>query len=157
MKRRLPDSMKKNEYLAHHASPPVGNSNPCFPMRILLIIAATIPFFLVSSLFASPLGGKASSKASIPSHVSKPEDIVRVSKDSKNKRKLDFVIHVGLPKTGTTTVQGAMGWSLYDQLVEKDSYYFLGKTRGIGPLKKLDEEKRKALKKDEVRKRLIAY
>jgi hypothetical protein len=145
--------MKKNECLTHHASPQVVNSNPSFPIRILLIIAATIPFFLVSSLFASPPGGNASSKASIPSHVSKNEDIVRVSKDSNSKRKLDFVIHVGLPKTGTTTVQGAMGWTLYDQLVENDSYYFLGKTKGLGSSQNFDEEKRKARKKDEVRKR----
>jgi hypothetical protein len=36
------------------------------------------------------------------------------------------VIHVGLFKTGTTTIQGALGESLYDHLVN-DKYYFLGR------------------------------
>jgi hypothetical protein len=37
--------------------------------------------------------------------------------DNHNKKEqlLDFMLHVGLAKTGTTTVQGAMGWNLYDQ------------------------------------------
>jgi hypothetical protein len=102
---------------------------------------ATVPFFLVySSLFSlSPMTtvGKTSSKTSVtvdvPSH-SIPSSTQKMNnggsvnkrvgesfKNDKKQRRLDCVIHVGLFKTGTTTIQGAF----YDHLVN-DTYYFIG-------------------------------
>jgi hypothetical protein len=125
-------------------------------MRLLLIIAATIPFFLVSSLFSFQSGTKSSFKASLPPHVSTKEDLrpverVREFEDS-NKKRLDCVIHVGLFKTGTTVIQRALGWNSYETLVNED-YYFLGKTGGMATMRK--EEQDRGRMKDVVRERTI--
>jgi hypothetical protein len=169
MIRRLPEATKEND-LTHRGNAqrqPMfqGSSNKekpdqpvCLTMRLLLICVAAIPFFLVSSLFSFHTGRKASFKASIPPHISMKENLrpverFRESKDS-NKKRLDCVIHVGLFKTGTTTIQRALGWNVYENLVN-DDYYFLGKTGGMANMRK--EERERGTMKDVVRERRILY
>lgn len=102
-------------------------------VRMLIIVAAIL--FLLVSLSFNVGRNESSHIASTQTHVSTkanfhpPIENNPNSRGTSNNKQLDAVIHVGLFKTGTTTIQGALGWSLYEDLL-KDNYYFLGRTGG---------------------------
>lgn len=167
-----------------------------FRMRLLLVLAAAIPFLIffkfpvenveskgnIKSANANTVGSKfiitnnddyeddADSDDDVEEDAKENdrEDKTKTQETLENSKKststaspslinhngttsLDFVLHVGLAKTGTTSIQGALGMSLYQHMVEKDNYYFLGKTRGLGPKKKWGPKERAMVDKDVVR------
>lgn len=112
-------------------------------MRLLLIVMGVIPLFLASIIldFRS-----VRSKLFNAPHVVSKHAFEYGNYTANNQ--LDAMIHVGMFKTGTTTLQMALGWSIYEELVS-EGYYFLGKTGGTATMNKKDSFH--ALVKDVVR------
>lgn len=138
MKRRLqsspPDHKKRNEN--GDASLPIGGGKQTatsfsVSTLMLFLVSTMIPFYLVYT-YTTPFSWYQLQSSFNVTHNQTFDSIQETAVSNNVHEKdgtLDCVIHVGLFKTGTTTIQGALGTTLSSSL-ELDNYYYLGQTGG---------------------------